>query len=61
MMYSAGMVQSASSSNSQYPSALWRAAKASRASATERSNGESVTLRSVCDTMSPRASDCGAG
>ncbi len=61
MMYSAGMVQSASSSNSQYPCASWRAISASRASATARSSGESVTRRSVCETMSPRASACGAG
>ena len=55
MMYSAGMVQSASSSNSQYPSALCRAINASRAAAMARSNTVDTVLVSVCDTMSPRA------
>ncbi len=55
MMYSAGIVQSASSSNSQYPAAFCRATNASRAVAMERSRRLETVLVSVCDTMSARA------
>ncbi len=55
MMYSAGMVQSASSSNSQYPAALCRATNASRAAAMARSRRVETVLVSVCETMSARA------
>src|SRR5450631_3262202 len=55
-MYSEGIVQSASNSNSQYPCACCVATSVSRAAAMLRSSSEeSLTLARLCDNNSARA------